>query len=123
MAPRDDSTVTRWRSVTLPPARNDSSSRLVMARAGAPPHRTATWGFAVLVILEACAAATGFAVSLIPRNHREASLQARHAQQFINPEASQDPSLSDKSEQRGLESSPSLCLSLSLSLSLSLIVG
>jgi hypothetical protein len=41
-----------------------SSSSCFVAHAGAPPHITATWEFAVLVILEACAAATGFAVSL-----------------------------------------------------------
>ncbi len=76
MASRDDSTVMHGNVVEPRKTAHGAAmvaimaSLFVVAHAGAPPHINVTWGFAALVILEACNAATGFAVSLLLRYHR-----------------------------------------------------
>jgi hypothetical protein len=78
MAPSDESTMTHGNMVLSLDTTHGAAMvaifspplvPLVAAHAGAPLHSSATWGFAVPVILEACTEATGFAVSFNPRDH------------------------------------------------------
>jgi hypothetical protein len=71
-SPRDDSTATHGNAVEpLDTAHGAAMANSPVVVAHADACAMSPLGFAVLVILEACAAATGFAVSLIPRDHRD----------------------------------------------------